>query len=558
MLLSSLRSLRNWLVARRNALAGRFNRLDFATQLMLWPVAVAIGVATGYLVLGFRLAIEALEEFNYGADSEAIHSFAAGLPWWQLVVIPVVGGLIVGQILVRISPSKRARGIDDVIQSAALNAGRVSKRQGLASALAALVTLSTGGSTGREGPAVHIGAVLASWVSDKLKAEPITARDILGCAAAAAVSASFNAPIAGSIFALEVVLRHYALHSFGPIVISSVAAAVVSRIHLGDFSEFDLPVQSVAFYWEMPAFAILGIVCGLVGYAMMRTLFVAERVADQFQNFCRLPDSLRPAVAGLFLGIIAIWFPHIIGVGYETTVKALSSNMAFTTAVIFAMIKVVAVAVTFSGRMGGGVFSPSIMVGALTGAAFGNAATGIFPEVSGIQAIYALAGMGAVAAAVLGAPISSTLIVFELTGDFQAAIAVMISVSLASAVSDRLVSRSFFLTQLERRGLHLSDGPQGYLASTMNVGHLMRPRGAENCAPDGACLELVEQGAFLTREDTLARALPMFERLHGAYLPIVDRENEGEQPELLGSLYQVDALRAYSNALEEELREEHV
>ncbi len=542
--------------AGRNSLAARLDRLDFATQLALWPIAVLIGIAVGYTVLGFRLSIEWLESTLYGAESWSVHSVAADLPWWQLILIPVVGGLIVGQILVRLAPTRRARGIDDVIQSAAINAGRVSKRQGLASGLAALVTLSTGGSTGREGPAVHIGAVIASWVSDRLKAPPITARDILGCAAAAAVSASFNAPIAGSIFAMEVVLRHYALHSFGPVVISSVAAAVVSRIHLGNFTEFELPVQSLAFYWEIPAFAILGIVCGLVAVVMIRGLFFAERVGDRVQGALRLPDSLRPAVAGLFLGVIAIWYPHIIGVGYETTFRALSSEMVFLTAVMFAVVKVIAVAITFSGRMGGGVFSPAIMIGALTGAAFGNAATAIFPLVSGVQTIYALAGMGAVAAAVLGAPISSTLIVFELTGDFQAAIAVMISVSLASVVADRLVERSFFLTQLERRGLHLSDGPQGYLASTMNVGHLMRPRGAENCAPDGGCHELVEQGAFLERGDTLERALPMFEQLRGPFLPIVDK-GSGDAPELLGAIFHVDALRAYSNALEEELREEH-
>lgn len=555
--LKPLKNALTRLIAGRDRFVINASSTGISRQLVLWPIALVIGVTTGYAVLGFRWAIQALEEFSYGADATTIHSFAASLPWWQLILIPVIGGLVVGQILVRLSPTHRAHGIDDVIQSAALNAGRVSRRKGLASALAALVTLSTGGSTGREGPAVHIGAVIATQVSDWLRAPPITARDILGCAAAAAVSASFNAPIAGAIFALEVVLRHYALHSFGPIVISSVAGAVVSRIHLGDLTEFDLPAQSLAFYWEVPAFAILGVLCGLVAVIMMRVMFLAERIGNRVQAAIRLPDSLRPAVAGFLLGVIAIWFPHIIGVGYETVFHALTSEIGFLTAVMFAIVKVAAVAVTFSGRMGGGVFSPAIMVGALTGAAFGNAATAIFPTVSGVEAIYALAGLGAVAAAVLGAPISSTLIVFELTGDFQAAIAVMISVSLATAIADRLVARSFFLTQLEQRGLHLSDGPQGYLASTMDVGHLMRARGAENCAPDGGCLELVDQGAFLTREDSLARALPMFEQLRGPYLPVVERGAKGEASELLGALFHVDALRAYSNALEEELREEH-
>jgi CIC family chloride channel protein len=166
--------------------------------------------------------------------------------------------------------------------------------------------------------------------------------------------------------------------------------------------------------------------------------------------------------------------------------------------------------------------------------------------------------MGAVVGAVLGAPISSTLIVFELTADWQAGIAVMISVSLASVTADRMVARSFFLTQLERRGLHLSDGPQGYIAATMPVVHLMRYRGAEDCASDTACWALVEQGAYLRREDTLERALPMLERLRGGFLPVVEGTvSDTTKPDLLGALFHTDALSAYTRALEDELREEH-
>jgi CIC family chloride channel protein len=263
-------------------------------------------------------------------------------------------------------------------------------------------------------------------------------------------------------------------------------------------------------------------------------------------------------VAGAMLGVIALQFPHIIGVGYETTSLALTTQIAFAAAVIFAVVKVAAVAITFAGRMGGGVFSPAVMLGALTGCAFGEIAIQILPSVSGSQGLYALAGMGAVAGAVLGAPISSTLIVFELTADWQAGIAVMISISLASVVADRMVARSFFLTQLKRRGLNLSDGPQGYIAATMPVVHLMRHRGAEDCASDTACWALVEQGAFLRREDTLEKALPMFERLRGGFLPVVDGAvSETAKPDLLGALFRSDALGAYSRALEDELREEH-
>jgi CIC family chloride channel protein len=536
----------------------RLSRADVRSQLILWPIAVAIGIATGYAVILFRGGISWLQSRFYGASDEVIHSVAAALPWYLVLSVPILGGLVVGLILTIATRDARARGVDAVIEAAAVRGGKIDRRVGIASSLAALVTLSTGGSTGREGPAIHIGSVLASWVSERLKATPVTARDILGCAAAAAVSASFNAPLAGALFALEVVLRHYALHAFGPIVISSVAAAVVSRIHLGDITEFTLPAHSIAFYWEIPAFMILGILSGLVGAVMMRTLFFAEGFADRVQRTLLIPDWLRPAVAGAILGVIALQFPHIIGVGYETTSLALTTQIAFATAVIFAVVKVAAVAVTFAGRMGGGVFSPAVMLGALTGGAFGEIAIQVFPSISGGQGLYALAGMGAVVGAVLGAPISSTLIVFELTADWQAGIAVMISVSLASVVADRMVARSFFLTQLKRRGLHLSDGPQGYIAATMPVVHLMRYRGAEDCASDNACWTLVEQGAFLRREDTLEKALPMFEQLRGSYLPVVDGAvSETTQPELLGALFRADALSAYSHALEDELREEH-
>ena len=546
------------ILRQARAILRRFGRHRPEAPMILWPVALAIGVAVGYAVTGFRLALSGLQTLFYGADDIMLHTVAAELPWYMVLLLPVVGGLIVGLILTAFTPDGKARGIADVIQAAAMRDGRVERGPGLASAGASLITLCTGGSTGREGPAVHIGAVIASWVSDRLDSSAITGRDILGCAAAA-VSASFNAPLAGVLFALEVVLRHFALHAFGPIVLSGIAATVVSRVHMGDITEFTLPLHTVEFYWEMPAFALLGLICGLVGAVLVRTIFFAEEVGDRVQRAARIPDWMRPAVAGALLGVIALQFPHIIGVGYETTTLALTQEIPLATAVLFAVVKVVAVAITLSGRMGGGVFSPSLMLGALTGAAFGEIAIEVFPAVSGAQGLYALAGMGAVAGAVLGAPISSTLIVFELTGDWQAGIAVMISVALASVVADRMVARSFFLTQLERAGLHLATGPQGYLKRTLIVGHLMRARGADNGASDSVCWELYRQGAWLKRGDTLERALPMFERLKGPLLPVIEPppRGSGQEPELLGALFQADALRAYARTLEDELREEH-
>jgi CIC family chloride channel protein len=378
----------------------------------------------------------------------------------------------------------------------------------------------------------------------------------MGCAAAAAVSASFNAPVAGTLFALEVVLRHFAVRAFAPIVIASVVGTLVSRWQMGNVTEFALPGTEIGFYAELPAFLLLGLVCGLVAFVLIRSIFIAEEFGDLVQNATHMPDWLRPAVTGAVLGGIAVWFPHIIGVGYETTSRVLTGQLGLWMVIVFVAVKIVAVAITFAGRMGGGIFSPSLMVGAMTGLAFGYVATSLAPGLSGAETLYALAGMGAVAAAVLGAPISTTLIVFELTGDWQAGVAVMVSVSLSSALSSRLVDRSFFLTLLKRRGVRLAEGPQSYVLATISTGRLMRPQGVQDGASETRCFELLEQGVSLPADATLERAFAMFDNGKIEIIPII-APADGDEPDLLGALFYIDALRAYNRALAEIAREEH-
>ena len=529
------------------------------SQFQFWLIALAIGIAAGFAALFFRKGISALQGWLYGSDDiTMIHSHAETLAWYWLVIVPVLGGLVVGVILDKFTPDARVRSVADVIEGAALHDGRVEIRAGLASAAASIITLGTGGSSGREGPVVHLAGVISTWVSDRINADGITGRDLLGCAVAAAVSASFNAPIAGALFALEVVLRHFALHAFAPIVIASAAGTVINRIEFGDVTEFALPTASaLEFYVELPAFLLLGLVCGAVATVLMHAILFAEDWASHTRKRLRLPRWARPPLAGACLGVLAVGFPHIIGVGYETTSAALTGQLLLHEAVVFAVLKVVAVAITIGGRMGGGVFSPSLMVGALTGLAFGLIATGLFPEVSGAPTLYALAGMGAVAAAVLGAPISTTLIVFELTGDWQTGLAVMVAVSMSTALGSRLVRRSFFLTQLERRGVRLAAGPHAYLLSMYRVSRVMRPLD-DGRAPSAERLwELIEEGIYIDAQATLEVAMPIFERSGAPIVPVVRLTGERDRPELQGALYHVDALKAYNRALAAVSAEEH-
>ncbi|KIC48436.1 chloride channel protein [Tateyamaria sp. ANG-S1] len=528
-------------------------------QLQFWFIALAIGIAAGFAALFFRKGIEALQAYLYGTeDVQYLHTFASSLPWYWILVIPIAGGLVTGLILHNFTKDGVARSVADVIEGAALRDGRVSTRAGVASAFASFITLSTGGSTGREGPVVHMAAVISTKVCRWIKADGVTGRDLLGCAVAAAVSASFNAPIAGALFALEVVLRHFAVHAFAPIVIASVAGTVINRLEFGDVTEFMAPdTNELVFYQELPAFLLLGLLCGLVAVVLMRAIFWTDDMGTAFQSRTGLPRWLRPAVAGALLGGMAIFYPHIIGVGYETTSLALTGQLALNEVVVFIIMKTAAVAITMAGRMGGGVFSPSLMIGALTGLGFGLVATGIFPDVSGSVTLYALAGMGAVAAAVLGAPISTTLIVFELTGDWQTGLAVMVAVSMSTALSSRLVDRSFFLTQLERRGVHLAAGPQAYLLAMFRVGSVMRKQDDARAADEARCWEMIGEGIYVDQNATLEAAMPIFDRTMVRFIPVVTLTGENAAPELQGALFHVDALKAYNRALAATAAEEH-
>jgi len=529
------------------------------SQIQFWFIALAIGIAAGYAAVFFRKGINALQALLYGTqDVRHLHSFAQDLPWYLILLIPVSGGLVVGLILHWFTPDGRVRSVADVIEGAAMRDGRVEIRAGLASAAASLITLSSGGSSGREGPVVHMAGVISTWVSTRIDADGITGRDLLGCAVAAAVSASFNAPIAGALFALEVVLRHFAVHAFAPIVIASVAGTVINRLEFGDVAEFTMATPgALQFYVELPAFLMLGLLCGLVSVLLMHSVFWAENMGDHLSLKTGLPRWIRPAIAGAMVGGLAIWFPHIIGVGYETTRAALGGGFLLHQVVVFAVIKTVAVAITIGGRMGGGVFSPSLMIGALTGLAFGLVATGLLPDVSGTHTLYAFAGMGAVAAAVLGAPISTTLIVFELTGDWQIGLAVMMSVSMSTALASRLVDRSFFLSQIERRGIHLAAGPQAYLLAMLRASSVMRMVDELSAHEIDRCEALIGEGLTVDGPATLEAAMPIFDRDNIAFIPVVSGVGDPDEPRLIGALFHVDALKAYNRALAATAAEEH-
>ncbi|MFA9474308.1 MAG: chloride channel protein, partial [Filomicrobium sp.] len=221
-------------------------------QPLVWLLALIISVAVAYAALAFRWLIGIFQLPWLGTQTERVASAAAELPFWQVILAPAIGGLIVGFLLDRYMPGRRAHGVADVIEARALHNSHIDPKTGFFSALLSAISIGSGASVGREGPIVHLGATLAAMVEDYFKLSPGARRTLLSCGVAAAVSASFNAPIAGVLFAHEVILTHYAFRALVPTVIASVAAAVIARVHLGNSVTFLIPDYSITSYWEFP------------------------------------------------------------------------------------------------------------------------------------------------------------------------------------------------------------------------------------------------------------------------------------------------------------------
>jgi CIC family chloride channel protein len=386
------------------------------------------------------------------------------------MLVTTGGGLIVGLMVRFLMPGRRPEGVADVVAASALRGGRIPLRNGLWAAAISAVSIGTGASVGREGPVVHLGATLSSFVAEKLHLGRALSRTLLGCGVATAVAASFNAPIAGVFFALEVVVGHYALSAFAPVVIASVTGTVLSRAYFGDYPAFIVPTGDIASFLEFPAFAMLGIVSAAIAIIFMRLIVLTSQAAAR----TGLPGWLRPAAGGLLIGAMAIELPHVLGVGYEATDMALNGQLTLTFLIVLLVAKIVATAIALGCGFGGGIFSPSLFIGAMTGGAFGILATSVFPDLSSGHAAYTLIGMGAVSGAVIGAPISTILIVFELTGNYAITVAVMVATVLASLITRYLFGHSFFSWQLHIQGISLEGAREQRLLQSFRVGEIMR------------------------------------------------------------------------------------
>jgi CIC family chloride channel protein len=515
-------------------------------QPVVWLLAIPVGIATGGAAILFRLAIGAFQLPWLGTMSEAVARAARAQPWWIIMIAPAIGGLLVGLMLQYLLTAKRTAAVPDVIESRVDAGCGLSLGQGLLNAVASALSLGVGASAGREGPIVHLGASIAADVCNHLSLPNAARRTLIASGAAGAVAASFNTPIAGVLFAQEVVLGHFAVTSFVPLVLASVTATILSQAWFGNVAAFVVPAYHITSYLEVPAFVLLGVVAGAVAVVFQLSMLATDWIARNVD----MPLAARPAVGGLMIGIIAIWFPQVLGVGYDTTDAALKDQLPIVLMFTLLFAKTAATSIALASRFGGGVFSPSLYLGALTGGAFGLIAAHVVPQFGSSEGLYAILGMGAVTAAVLGAPISTTVMVFELTGGFALSLALLLTVAIGNGISQAILGRSFFQSQLEARGIMLQEGSHQVLVKTVRVADFMQPLSEG----EASSLPQAQREYALRPDDSLETALRLFDSAGEDRLPVVD---PGGRYEIIGWARQIKALAWFNKELIASNIEEH-
>jgi chloride channel protein, CIC family len=427
--------------------------------------AALVGVSAGTGAVVFRWLIDFFRETAFGGGAEAL-SF---LGPYYVVLIPAIGGLGVGPLVYFFAREAKGHGVPEVMEAVALRGGRIRPVVAVVKSLASSLCIGTGGSVGREGPIVQIGCALGSTLGQNFRLSDERIRTLLACGAAGGIAATFNAPIAGVFFALEVILRKFSTQYFSMVVIAAVTSSIVGRTFIGDTPAFQVPPYSLVGPWELFFYTLLGLLAAFVGSAFIFLLYCTE---DLF-NAWKFPEYFKPAVGGLGVGILGFYAPEVFGVGYETIEKTLHGEI-FTAAMMALVIaKLLATSLTLGSGGSGGVFAPSLFLGSLLGGSFGNLVHQWMPTITASSGAYALVGMGAVFAGAAQAPITAIIILFEMTGDYKIILPLMFATAVSTLVSVWMSKESIYTVKLKRRGVDIDAGQDLNLMRSIRIGEAM-------------------------------------------------------------------------------------
>jgi len=459
--------------AWRSALRARF-RIPNITRmhlrdLSLLGFALAIGGLAAVGALAFRTLIE-LFQYLFWASGATFPEQIAATPWWLTLSIPAAGGLVTGPIIHFLAPEARGPGVPAVILSVSTQQSTIRHRVTFIKGLVSSLLLGAGASVGREGPVVQIGASVGSSLAQFFRLRPDLRRVCLACGAAAGIAATFNAPIAGSLFALEIILMNIEVAYISHIVVAAITGSVLSRVFWGDFPAFQVVPFALGSYFELAAYLLLGIVAGLVSIFFVRLTYGLDSL------FLRLPfpDWIKPALGGLGLGCMALVLPQVLGVGYETVNAALTNSLLWSTALLLLGAKLVATSLCIGSGMSGGILAPSLYLGATLGTVIGLVSMQLGISQGLHPGFFALAGMGAVVSGTTLAPITAIMTIFELTLHYQIILPLMIACISSTLVVRLLFGYSAYEMKLARSGVNIVRGHDVGILRNLHVSEFMR------------------------------------------------------------------------------------
>ena len=420
-------------------------------------IAIIIGILAGFAGIGIRALIKEISLISFPGGGTFLENVLSS-PWYLIILAPTIGGLIVGPIIYFFAPEAKGHGVPEVMEAILLKGGKIRPIVAVIKAIASAISIGSGGSVGREGPIVQIGSSLGSTIGQFFNVPTKKLKTLVGCGAGAGIAAAFNAPIAGALFAVEIILMDFAVAQFSPIVISTVMATVISHAFQGDFAAFEIKGYQLVSPYEIIFYFGLGALTGVGSFLFIKTLYFCE---DFFDNkIKRIPEYYKPLLGGFFVGIIALLFPQIMGVGYDSINEALHGNVIWYFALILVFIKIIATSLTLGSGGSGGIFAPSLFMGAMSGAFFGSFVHNIYPDISASAGAYALVAMGGFVAGTTRAPITAIIIVFELTKDYNIILPLMVTCIISMIVSSKLARESIYTLKLLLRNINIKEGAE--------------------------------------------------------------------------------------------------
>jgi CIC family chloride channel protein len=495
----------------------------FSENTITYALSIIVGLIAGVGAFVFRHLINVMTWFSFTVIPDAAGAWGHYV-WF---VLPAVGGLLVAPVIYFFAREAKGHGVPEVMAAVATKGGHMRPRVAFAKAIGSAFTIGTGGSAGSEGPIVQIGAGLGSTLGQIFRMSDKRVINLLACGAGGGISAIFNAPIAGVFFAIEVIIGDVSSQYVGPIVISSVVAAAFMQSMVGDHPSFLVPEYSMVSPWEMALYAGLGVVAALAAILFIKLLYASE---DLFDNWKAHP-LVKPAVGGIGVGIIGYYYHSALGTGATGIEDALRVNLPLSLLLVLFLAKMATTCFTLGSGGSGGIFAPALFMGAMLGGAFGVLANLWFPGVAASPGAYALVGMAAMFAGSAHAPITSILILFEMTGDYRIILPLMLSCTISVLIVQWLLKESIYSIKLTRKGIVYKGGYNVNILETIHVAEVM--------------LRTVQ---FVSNKDTVDSVRTLMETSDHHGFPVLDKQGK-----LCGIICGSDVRQAISSGRGHEL-----